>query len=144
MLLPQKRRCRVTQGFSRLCDKNFEKAAINASKKTFDKAELEGCGWHLSQAWTRQRDSMGLRQYVHEVKMCKHVAIWWSTLKRLPFLPVDLVKKVPAIYRPPLPVEHEAYTKCQEFLSYLHSTYRQKVAAFENRTGEGASGLLSV
>ncbi|KAL6723730.1 hypothetical protein Aduo_018706 [Ancylostoma duodenale] len=43
---------------------DFEKAAINAAKRTFDKAELEGCGWHLSQAWTRKRDNTGLRQYV--------------------------------------------------------------------------------
>ncbi|RCN36987.1 hypothetical protein ANCCAN_17125 [Ancylostoma caninum] len=41
---------------------------------------------------------MGLRQYVLGEKMCKQIAIWWSSLKGLPSLPVDLVRKVPAIY----------------------------------------------
>ncbi|KIH47203.1 hypothetical protein ANCDUO_22738, partial [Ancylostoma duodenale] len=94
---------------------DFEKAAINAAKRTFDKAELEGCGWHLSQAWTRKRDNTGLRQYV--------CARRENVQAGLPFLPMDLVRKVPAIYRPPMPVEHEAYTECQEFLSCLHSTW---------------------
>ncbi|KAL6724056.1 hypothetical protein Aduo_018990 [Ancylostoma duodenale] len=55
--------------------------------------------------------------------MCKQVAIWWSVLKGFPFLPVDLIRKAPVTYRPPVPVEHEAHTKCQEFLPYLHSTW---------------------
>ncbi|KAK6024052.1 hypothetical protein OSTOST_10144 [Ostertagia ostertagi] len=40
---------------------DFEKAAINAAKRAFPSASVEGCAFHLAQAWNRKRDALGLR-----------------------------------------------------------------------------------
>ncbi|KAK5965157.1 hypothetical protein GCK32_001021 [Trichostrongylus colubriformis] len=39
---------------------DFEKAAIKAAKKCFPSASVQGCGFHLAQAWNRKRDALGL------------------------------------------------------------------------------------
>ncbi|KHJ79747.1 hypothetical protein OESDEN_20597, partial [Oesophagostomum dentatum] len=115
---------------------DFEKAAITAARKTFTNATVEGCGWHLAQAWTRKRNSLGLRPYILGRKKNKRVANWWNTIKGLlrsqgheqknstlfvgvPFLPEEMVGRVPALYRPPVPRNDPAYMKCKEFLAYL-------------------------
>ncbi|KHJ77617.1 hypothetical protein OESDEN_22763 [Oesophagostomum dentatum] len=102
---------------------DYEKAAIAAAENIFSESKVEGCGWHLSQAWTRKRNSLGLRQFIVGKKRCRNIARWWNTVKGIPFLPEDLVRRVPAIYHPPVPESHTAYMKCLEFISYLHTVW---------------------
>ncbi|KHJ97711.1 hypothetical protein OESDEN_02309 [Oesophagostomum dentatum] len=101
---------------------DYGKAATAAAQNIFSESE-EGCGWHLSQAWTRKRNSLGLRQFIVGKKRCRNIARWWNTIKGIPFLPEDLVRRVPAIYHPPVPESHTAYMKCLEFISYLHTVW---------------------
>ncbi|KAL6740493.1 hypothetical protein Aduo_013844 [Ancylostoma duodenale] len=44
---------------------DFEKASIRAARMVFLNFEIEGCSFHLSQAWNRRRDDLGLKQYIH-------------------------------------------------------------------------------
>nr|CDJ88306.1 unnamed protein product [Haemonchus contortus] len=39
------------------------------------------------------------------------------------FLPRRLYPEVRALWRPPVPEDHVAHEKCNEFLEYLHSTW---------------------
>ncbi|EYC27331.1 hypothetical protein Y032_0009g654 [Ancylostoma ceylanicum] len=48
---------------------------------------------------------------------------WWRTLKGIPFLPANLLRRLPGLARPSIPRSHAAYQKCQEFLDYLHDTW---------------------
>ncbi|VDP62798.1 unnamed protein product [Heligmosomoides polygyrus] len=102
---------------------DFERAAINAAKRTFPGINVEGCAFHLAQAWNRRRDALGLRKFIVGPDRCRRVAQWWRTIKGLPFLRWDLFRRNPALARPPVPRDHEAFQGCQQFLEYLHATW---------------------
>ncbi|KAK6029612.1 hypothetical protein OSTOST_04276 [Ostertagia ostertagi] len=76
---------------------DFETAAINAAKATIPSMTVEGCGFHLAQAWNRKRDSLGLRRYLKGPHKSRAVLKWWRTIKGLPFLPKHLHRRVPGL-----------------------------------------------
>ncbi|KAK6041236.1 hypothetical protein COOONC_21257 [Cooperia oncophora] len=47
---------------------DFEKAAVTAARKTFPRASVEGCAFHLAQAWNCKRDQLGLRKYMQGLR----------------------------------------------------------------------------
>ncbi|KAL6738326.1 hypothetical protein Aduo_011886 [Ancylostoma duodenale] len=48
---------------------------------------------------------------------------WWNTLKGIPFLPANLLRRLPGLVRPSIPRNHVAYQKCQEVLGYLYDKW---------------------
>ncbi|PIO61919.1 hypothetical protein TELCIR_16543 [Teladorsagia circumcincta] len=123
---------------------DFEKAAIKAALKTFPRASVEGCSFHIAQACNRKRDALGIRRYIHGLERDERVAEWWEvvkgtnnvilTLKKfrpvisvlgVVFLPRSLISEVRALRAPPIPREHAAYKKCEDFLSYFQTTWMQ-------------------
>ncbi|KAL6729787.1 hypothetical protein Aduo_000811 [Ancylostoma duodenale] len=48
---------------------DFEKAAIKAARKVLPRSTVEGCVFHLGQAWTRHRNSLGLTAYTQDEKI---------------------------------------------------------------------------
>ncbi|KAK6026191.1 hypothetical protein OSTOST_07889 [Ostertagia ostertagi] len=80
---------------------DFEKAAINAAKRAFPSASVEGCAFHLAQAWNRKRDALGLRSQVRGNLRCALIKQWWETIKG----------------------NHAAYIKCRMFLDYLKKNW---------------------
>ncbi|VDN21482.1 unnamed protein product [Cylicostephanus goldi] len=98
---------------------DFERAALVGIKNHFPEGCVEGCSFHLAQAWNRKALSLGLR-----AEMKEHlVRDWWMTLKGLIFLPPRLHRRVPALHGPPVPPTHPAYRKCMSFLAYLHENW---------------------
>ncbi|RCN36028.1 hypothetical protein ANCCAN_18095 [Ancylostoma caninum] len=102
---------------------DFEKAALRAAHKVFPDAKVEGCGFHLAQAWTRRRNFLGLTAFTQGLGKDPAVADWWNIIKGVPFLPVRLRGQVRALTTPPVPREHPAHKRCKEFLAYLHDTW---------------------
>ncbi|KHJ86569.1 hypothetical protein OESDEN_13674 [Oesophagostomum dentatum] len=98
---------------------DFERAAHAGAKKHFPSENVEGCAFHLAQAWNRKAHSLGLRNEMKD----RRVRRWWLTIKGLIFLPPHLHKKIPAYYRPTIPRSHQAYQKCNDFLKYLHDVW---------------------
>ncbi|KAK6052954.1 hypothetical protein COOONC_09543 [Cooperia oncophora] len=66
---------------------DFEKAAINAARRCFPSASVEGCAFHLARAWNKQRDDLGLLPQVRGTQRCRRIESWWNTIKGLIFLP---------------------------------------------------------
>ncbi|PIO61597.1 hypothetical protein TELCIR_16876 [Teladorsagia circumcincta] len=60
---------------------DFEKAAITATRKIFPRASVEGCAFHLAQAWNRRRDALGLRRYMQGMERDARIVQWWDTVK---------------------------------------------------------------
>ncbi|CAJ0606035.1 unnamed protein product [Cylicocyclus nassatus] len=102
---------------------DFEKSSINAAKRTFAGAQLEGCSFHMAQAWNRRKDKLGLRQYLCGPTRERRISRWWEMLKGLVFLPKRLRARVRALEGPPVPRGHDAYRKCARFLRYLRNTW---------------------
>ncbi|KHJ87009.1 hypothetical protein OESDEN_13225 [Oesophagostomum dentatum] len=102
---------------------DFEKASIGAAKKVFPSASVEGCAFHLSQAWNRRRDALGLAEFIKGSKADERIASWWHTIKGSVFLTPRLRKEVRALRAPPVPLGHEAYERCDEFLKYLRRNW---------------------
>ncbi|VDM67049.1 unnamed protein product [Strongylus vulgaris] len=102
---------------------DFEMATINAARRVFPRFSVEGCSWHLSQAWVRKRNSLGPLHYMKGEGRCGRVIRWWRTLKGLPFLPRSCYHLVNALQTPPVDQVHPAYVPCQNFLDYLNSTW---------------------
>ncbi|KHJ85424.1 hypothetical protein OESDEN_14850 [Oesophagostomum dentatum] len=48
--------------------------AIGAAKKVFKDASVEGCAFHLAQAWNRRGDSLGLACYITGQKADTRIA----------------------------------------------------------------------
>ncbi|RCN37739.1 hypothetical protein ANCCAN_16358 [Ancylostoma caninum] len=105
---------------------DYEKAAINAVKRVFPHATVQGCAFHLALAWNRRRDKLGLRRFIKGVEgvpKSLEVERWWDTIKGLVFLPRRLHREVGALVAPPVPREHAAFTSCEDFLKYLRETW---------------------
>ncbi|CAJ0590211.1 unnamed protein product [Cylicocyclus nassatus] len=102
---------------------DFELAAINAARRTFPRCPVEGCSWHLSQAWVRKRNSLGIIQFLKGEGRSRRVVRWWRTLKGLPFLPRDCFHYVKALRKLPVRRNHPAYQPRRKFLDYLHQTW---------------------
>ncbi|EYB88407.1 hypothetical protein Y032_0248g99 [Ancylostoma ceylanicum] len=102
---------------------DFERASIQAVKRVFPTATVQGCAFHLAQAWNRRRDLVGLKGFVHGEDKSLEVVQWWDTIKGLVFLPRRLHREVRALTAPPVPPEHPAYRPCEEFLKYLGETW---------------------
>ncbi|KAL6731871.1 hypothetical protein Aduo_002693 [Ancylostoma duodenale] len=97
----------------------YEKAAINAANSLFREAKVEGCAFHMAQAWNRRRDKLGLAKYFTRKARDRRIAWWWETLKGLVFLLKRLRSAVRALKGPPVPRGYQAYRKCQSFLRPL-------------------------
>ncbi|KAK6056164.1 hypothetical protein COOONC_06332 [Cooperia oncophora] len=117
---------------------DFEKSAIKAARKTFPAAAVEGCAFHIAQAWNRRRTHIGLTRYTQGVECDARVAEWWDTVKgklikfsalkgsySIVFLPTPLLPHVRALRGPPVPSGHGAFEKCKKFLEYLNTTWMQ-------------------
>ncbi|KHJ98607.1 hypothetical protein OESDEN_01410 [Oesophagostomum dentatum] len=98
---------------------DFERAALAAVKEHFPSDCIEGCGFHLAQAWNRKALSLGLRNEMKDVQVLR----WWLAVKGLIFLPPHLHTKLPAFHRPTIARSHRAYKKCEDFLEYLHKVW---------------------
>ncbi|KAK6054355.1 hypothetical protein COOONC_08140 [Cooperia oncophora] len=120
---------------------DFEKAAIHAANKVFPNATVEGCAFHLAQAWNRKRNHLGLQRYLKGAEKDERVVNWWETLKGsvnffvhcvqinstyisagMVFLPQDLWPEVRALRGPPVP-SGDLHDRCQDFLNYLETTW---------------------
>ncbi|EYC30583.1 hypothetical protein Y032_0005g2734 [Ancylostoma ceylanicum] len=111
-----------------VCSNGVEVPLLYAisSKKTeqvFPYATVQGCAFHLAQAWNRRRDHVGLPTFLSGMQKSFEVEAWWETIKGLVFLPRRLHREVRALRRPPVPVEHAAYGPCRRFLDYLEDTW---------------------
>ncbi|RCN47861.1 hypothetical protein ANCCAN_06055 [Ancylostoma caninum] len=103
---------------------DFEKAAIKAVRRVFPECSLEGCCWHLSQAWVRKRNTFGLLRFLRKREQKEpRVVRWWRTSKGIPFLPKDILHLVNALRTPPVEEEHPAYDPCKKFLGYFRNTW---------------------
>ncbi|EYC28699.1 hypothetical protein Y032_0007g3367 [Ancylostoma ceylanicum] len=102
---------------------DFEKASINAVKRVFPDATVQGCAFHLAQAWNRRRDRVGLPPFINGARKSFEVEAWWETIKGVVFLPRRLHREVRALRTPPVAAEHPAYRPCAEFLKYLEETW---------------------
>lgn len=100
---------------------DFEKAAINAGRASFPSAKIEGCAFHLAQAWNRRMNSLGLRQHIHGPT--RDPRITWRATKGIVFLPNQLRTELRALRIVPVRRTHPAHQKCAEFLRYMESTW---------------------
>ncbi|KIH61247.1 hypothetical protein ANCDUO_08486 [Ancylostoma duodenale] len=71
---------------------DFEKAALAVLKKCLPPECIQGCGFHLGQAWIRKAVEYGLKTEMKDPRIRR----WWMTLKGLVFLSQRLHRKVPA------------------------------------------------
>ncbi|KAK6042381.1 hypothetical protein COOONC_20114 [Cooperia oncophora] len=104
---------------------DFEKAAIKAAREVFPTASVQGCGFHLAQAWNRSCIALGLKKYILGPERDDRIVGWWETIRGTPFLPRELIPRVRALQRPPVHSRHKAYKACQDFLNYLQATWLQ-------------------
>ncbi|KAK6058287.1 hypothetical protein COOONC_04143, partial [Cooperia oncophora] len=92
---------------------DFKKAAISAARKTFPGSSIEGCAFHIAQAWNRKRNDSGLKKFTQEPQRedrCSFLA---------------LIPRVKALRAPPVPTGHAAYGDCESFLRYFDATWLQ-------------------
>ncbi|KHJ88793.1 hypothetical protein OESDEN_11404 [Oesophagostomum dentatum] len=101
----------------------LELPAINAAKRVFTDSIVQGCAFHLSQAWNRQRDKCRITDYIQGETRDERVEEWWDTIKGVFFLPERLRRGVGALHNPPAPEDHPAHPGCLQFLHYLWSTW---------------------
>uniref|UniRef100_A0A7I4Y8E5 MULE domain-containing protein n=1 Tax=Haemonchus contortus TaxID=6289 RepID=A0A7I4Y8E5_HAECO len=64
---------------------DFEKASIAAVHRLFPEAKVEGCAFHLAQAWNWRRDTCNLRKFMQGHGRVPVVAEWWDTIKGVGF-----------------------------------------------------------
>ncbi|RCN35254.1 hypothetical protein ANCCAN_18895, partial [Ancylostoma caninum] len=102
---------------------DFKMAAINAARAVFPLSSTEGCAWHLTQAWVRNRNRLGLLRFLKGGERDPRVVHWGKTLKGLPFLPRDHFHLVNALTVVPVEHSHPAYEPCQNFLDYFNRTW---------------------
>ncbi|RCN30103.1 hypothetical protein ANCCAN_24130 [Ancylostoma caninum] len=78
---------------------DFEKASINAAKSVCTHSIVQGCAFHLSQAWNRRRDSCGLRKFIQGPTKVESVEKWWDTIKGVIFFPTHLRSHVEVLFK---------------------------------------------
>ncbi|KHJ91042.1 hypothetical protein OESDEN_09103, partial [Oesophagostomum dentatum] len=66
---------------------DFERSAINAASRVFPTATVQGCAFHLAQAWNRNKNKMGLTKFLEGPSKNPLVVDWWDTIKGVVFLP---------------------------------------------------------
>ncbi|KIH64615.1 hypothetical protein ANCDUO_05071 [Ancylostoma duodenale] len=92
------------------------------SFQVFPHATVQGCAFHLAQAWNKRCDCF-IKGAVDVAKSLE-VEEWWFTIKGLVYLPRWLQRRVQVpLATPPVPREHAAYAACAEFLKYLRETW---------------------
>ncbi|VDL73021.1 unnamed protein product [Nippostrongylus brasiliensis] len=82
-------------------------------------SEIEGCSFHLAQAWNRRKNAAGLRQRIQGLLRDRSNSRWWGTIKAVVFLPEKLRNNVRALRTPPVTRAHPACNKCAQFLWLL-------------------------
>ncbi|KHJ79144.1 hypothetical protein OESDEN_21218 [Oesophagostomum dentatum] len=97
----------------------YNKATI----EVFPTATVQGCAFHLAQAWNRKRDKVGITHYLEGRAKEPLVVDWWDTIKGVVFLPRRLHRVVRALTTPPVPEDHPAFAPCEGFLRYLKETW---------------------
>ncbi|KIH68082.1 hypothetical protein ANCDUO_01580 [Ancylostoma duodenale] len=102
---------------------DYEKAAVKAAKATFPESVVQGCAFHLAQAWNGKSKEKGLRQYIVGKKRAPVVIRWWRIIKGVVFLPTTLLHRLNALRRPPVNARHPAYRPSKNFLDYLQKTW---------------------
>ncbi|KHJ86533.1 hypothetical protein OESDEN_13711 [Oesophagostomum dentatum] len=117
-----------------VCSNRVEVQLLYAvsSKKTeqvFPDATVQGCAFHLAQAWNRRRDKKGLLPFLEGARKSAEVEKWWNTIKGVVFLPRRLHREVRALTTPPVPVGHPAHAPCGDFLEYLRETWYEGMFA---------------
>lgn len=104
---------------------DFEKAIQNAARLAWPDSELEGCRFHLAQAWFRQIQKMGLVPIYREVENPR--GQWLRFVFGLPFLkPQD----VGDCFAFDLGEIQPNDVKITEFADYLVTTYIDENACF--------------
>ena len=103
---------------------DFEVAVINVVQDLFPQTVVKGCRFHLSQAWWRQIQALGL---THEYKEQTDIGKWLHWCFGLPFLDPDQVSESFAY---DLMAEIPDDTRCEAFADYLTDTYIDENAKF--------------
>ncbi|KHJ76631.1 hypothetical protein OESDEN_23749 [Oesophagostomum dentatum] len=112
---------------------DLERPAPVGIRQHFPESCVEGCGFHLAQAWNRRALKLGLKMHMKDARVRK----WWMTIKGMIFLPPHLHRRVPAFYRPSVGGDHPAHEKCKQFLEYLRENwYDGPFAGIWNKWGK--------
>ncbi|KAK6040404.1 hypothetical protein COOONC_22092 [Cooperia oncophora] len=72
----------------------MKKLSIAAVRRLFPYSEIEGCAFHLAQAWNRRKDTCKLRKFVQGRCRTAVFSNWWDTIKGVIFLPKRLYPQV--------------------------------------------------
>ena len=92
---------------------DFEMASKNALSKTFPKAEVKGCFYHLAQSVYRKVQSSGLQ------KRCKDDAEFRLQVRMLPALAFVSVERVCEVFD----ILEEKLKEVQPLLDYFEDTF---------------------
>ncbi|KAK6062214.1 hypothetical protein COOONC_00112 [Cooperia oncophora] len=99
---------------------DFEKASIAAARRLFPEAKVEGCAFHLAQAWNRRKNSSKLNSSSSgHGQIPVGVTEWWDTIKGVVFLPSDSTQRVRALWNPPVSGGHARLCGMQKILGIL-------------------------
>ncbi|KAK6041520.1 hypothetical protein COOONC_20974 [Cooperia oncophora] len=117
-------------------DFGFRKSSYLSCTGQLPEASIEGCAFHIAQAWNRKRNDLGLKKFTQVVghhKSCKSLYNLenFSELKKYSLfvgvvsLSRVLIPRVKALQAPPVPTGHAAYETCEGLLSYFDADWLQ-------------------